>query len=248
MEAAVRCPCPMRRSDDDLHKVPESEFHSLSQDELLRLVVICRDSTDRSKRKRARKAWETLIATDIDRVRGIVATFRFPDRADVYVHPEQRDDAVQYAFERLAKMFVSFEGTEFRSYRAAMRRCVNFACMDHCRREMAHEKRIAGSLDDEITDREGDKRGRYDQEIARREQERIDADGELQRAHELDERVREAIKKLAGDRRVALEMTRDGCSTNEIAERLDTSHANVYKLRERGLKDLRDILDGDGTP
>ena len=238
----------MRRSDSDLQKVPESEFHSLSQDELLRLVVICRDSTDRSQTKRARKAWEMLIATDIDRVRGIVATFRFPDQPGVVVHPDSIDDAVQFAFERLAKMFGTFEGTELHSYRAAMRTCVNFACMDHCRKEMAREKGIGGSLDDELVDRDGDTRGRYEADIAKQERERIDLEEEIQRAEELQERALAKIEELDGDRRVVLEMTRDGCSTEDIMDRLGTSRDNVYKLRERGLKDLREILDGDGQP
>lgn len=238
----------MRRSDSDLQKVPEGEFHSLSQDELLRLVVICRDSTDRSQTKRARKAWEMLIATDIDRVRGIVATFRFPDQPGVVVHPDSIEDAVQFAFERLAKMFGTFEGTAFHSYRAAMRKCVGYSCMDHCRKEMAHEKGLAGSLDDEIADRDGDKRGRYEADIAKQEHERIGLEEELERAEELQERVLADVRRLDGDKRVVLEMTRDGCSTEDIATRLGTSRDNVYKLRERGLKALRDILDGDGQP
>ena len=236
----------MRRSDSDLQKVPEGEFHSLSQDELLRLVVICRDSTDRSQRKRARKAWEMLIATDIDRVHGIVATFRFPDQPGVVVHPNSVDDAVQFAFERLAKMFGTFEGTEFHSYRAAMRTAVNFSCMDHCRKEMAREKGIGGSLDEQLVEGDGDGRGRYEADIAKRERERIDLQAEMERADELQERALAKIEALDGDRRVVLEMTRDGCSTEDIMARLGTSRDNVYKLRERGLKDLRRLLDGDG--
>ena len=61
-----------------------------------------------------------LIATDIDRVHGIVATFRFPDQPGVVVHPNSVDDAVQFAFERLAKMFGTFEGTELVDGRSAL--------------------------------------------------------------------------------------------------------------------------------
>jgi RNA polymerase sigma factor (sigma-70 family) len=238
----------MRRSDHDLLNMPESEFHSLSQDDLLRLVVICRDSTDRSKKKRARKAWETLIATDIDRVRSIVETFRFPDQPGVRVHRDEIDNATQLAFERLAKMFKTFRGTEFRSYRAAMRSCINFACMDHCRAEMAREKGIAGSLDQEVDVGDGGRRGRFESDIAKLERERGDSDGELERAQEMHERLLAAIEQLDGNRRAVIEMTRDGCSTDDIADKLNISTANVYKLRERGLKDLREILDGDGHP
>src|SRR4051794_5258368 len=38
--------CPMRRSDSDLLRVPESQFDSLTRDELLRIVVLCRENDD----------------------------------------------------------------------------------------------------------------------------------------------------------------------------------------------------------
>jgi RNA polymerase sigma factor (sigma-70 family) len=238
----------MRRSDSDLQKVPESGFHSLSQDELLRLVVNCRESTDRSQRKRARKAWEMLVATDFDRVRGLVATFRFPKKPSVVIARDSIDDVVQLAFERLAKMFGTFRGTELRSYRAAMRTCVTYACMDYSRKEMEHEKGIGGSLDEEITDGEGGTRGRFDPEIAKQERERIVLQEQMERAEEQNAHIWSRLEELDGDRRVVLEMTRDGCSTEDIMARTGKSRDNVYKLRERGLKDLRDLLDGDGQP
>ena len=94
----------MRRSDDELLKWPESKYHLLTQDELLRLVVILRSRPARAARKRAGKAWRALIASDFDRVRNIVVTFRFPDEPGVTVRRDNIDDAVQYAFERLTKM------------------------------------------------------------------------------------------------------------------------------------------------
>ena len=140
--------------------MPENEFGWLIQDELLRLVVITRDNVERAKRKRARKAWEMLIALDIDRVRGLVATFRFP-KQDVKVKAGQVDDVVHEAYERLVRMLKTFRGTSEGEYRAAMRTCVGFACMDHCRKEMGIEQGIRGSLDDEIG-ADGDERGRFD--------------------------------------------------------------------------------------
>src|SRR5436189_81671 len=113
----------MRRSDRDLLNVPETEFGWLTQDELLRLVVISRDKVERAKTKRASKAWEMLIALDIDRVRGIVATFRFPGQA-VKVQPPQIEDVVHEAYERLVRMLPTFRGKTEGEYRAAMRTCV----------------------------------------------------------------------------------------------------------------------------
>lgn len=236
----------MRRSDRDLLKVPEEEFGWLNQDELLRMVVILRDSLERAKTKRARKAWEMLIALDIDRVRGIVATFRFPGQ-NVRVGPSQIEDVVHDAYERLVRMLRNFRGDSEGEYRAAMRTCVNYACMDHCRKEMALEQGIRGSLDEMVGD-EGDVRGRFEREIAALERMRIGDEEAHDRALERQGKVDDAIEQLDGNQRIVLEMTRDRRTTDQIAERLGISHANVYKIRERALAALREILDGDDKP
>jgi RNA polymerase sigma factor (sigma-70 family) len=236
----------MRRKDTDLLSVPESQYGSLTQDELLRIVVITRDK--RSQRTKARKAWEMLIALDFDRVRGLVASFRFPGQS-VRVHPNDVDDAVQYAFERLVKMLRTFKGTSQGEFRAAMRTCVRFACMDHCRAAMEDEKPIAGSLDEEAKDSEGkSKGGRFDSDLSHRERDRRQDEESLERALALEKRLVEAIAELSERKRIVIEMTLDGHTTEEIAARLETSHDNVYKLRERALKALHETLDGDGHP
>ena len=145
-------------------------------------MVILRDSLERAKTKRARKAWEMLIALDIDRVRGIVGTFRFPGQS-VRVGPSKIDDVVHEAYERLVKMLRNFKGKSEGEYRAAMRTCVNYACMDHCRKEMGLEKGIRGSLD-EVVGEPGDERGRFEREIAALERERLDEEEALERALE----------------------------------------------------------------
>ena len=236
----------MRRKDTDLLKVPESQYGSLTQDELLRLVVITRDK--RSQRTKARKAWEMLIALDFDRVRGLVASFRFPGKG-VRVHPNDVDDAVQYAFERLVKMLRTFKGTSQGEFRAAMRTCVRFACMDHCRAAMEEEKPIAGSLDEDRKDSEGKSTGgRFDSDLIRRERERAQDEESLEHALALEKALVAAIAELSERKRIVIEMTLDGHTTEEIAARLETSHDNVYKLRERALKALHETLDGDGQP
>lgn len=237
----------MRRRDDDLLRVPESQYGSLTQDELLRLVVICRH--DRSNKRKARKAWEMLIALDFDRVRGLVASFRFPGHAGVRVSPSDTDDAVQTAYERLVKMLKTFRGTSEGEFRAAMRRCVSFACMDHCRAAMNAEKPIKGSLDEERANSDGGSpRGKFEAEMAKRERQGLQDEESLERAIELEKRVAEAVADLDEKRRVVIEMTRDGRPAEEIAARVGTSVGYMYKLRERGLKTLREILDGDGQP
>lgn len=237
----------MRRKDDDLLRVPESQYASLTQDELLRLVVICRH--DRKNKRKARRAWEMLIALDFDRVSGLVASFRFPGQAGVRVSPSDVDDAVQTAYERLVKMLRTFRGTSEGEFRAAMRRCVSYACMDHCRAAMNAEKPIKGSLDEERVNSDGGSpRGKFEADIAKGEGQSLQDEESLEYAIALEKRVAAAVAELDHKRRTVIVMTFEGRRTAEIAGELDTSADNVYKLRERGLKKLRKILDGDGQP
>jgi RNA polymerase sigma factor (sigma-70 family) len=234
----------MRRSDSDLLRVADGELHRLDADELLRLVVITRDG-DRTSAAKAKAAWVELVARDIERVHGIVAAFRHPDSPGVRVEPDDVEQVAQDAYIRLLKM--AFRGISIGEYRKAMSTCVRFECMDHCRRAMQEDKRRAGSLDDEITTKEGDTRPRFTEDVAKLEQERIEDEEALARLEDLRDRLYDAIPKIEDERkRTVLEMTRDGCSTEEIMTALDTSEANVYQLRRRALKLVRDILDGDG--
>jgi RNA polymerase sigma factor (sigma-70 family) len=231
----------MRRSDSDLINTPEHQLDRLSQDELLRLVVICRDKHT----GRARAAWTNLITLDIDRVRGIAATFRLREYPGVRVARDDVEDVTQKAYIRLLKMLGTFRGTTEGEYRAAMRTCIGRECQDHLRDVMKREMREAGSVDEVVTDKEGKGRLKFDPEIAKKEQERIDDQEARERQLELQRKVRDAIESLDGNRRRVLELDLERCPTAQIANELSTSEANVYQLRRRALQQLRKILDGD---
>jgi len=234
----------MRRSDSDLLRVAEGELHRLDADELLRLVVITRDG-DRTSAAKAKAAWAELVARDLERVRGIVAVFRHPDNPGVRVEPDDVEQVAQDAYIRLLGM--AFRGISVGEYRKAMSTCVRYECMDHCRRAMQDDKRRAGSLDEKIETDEGDRRGKFDKPIAKLEQERIENEEALAQLEDLRDRVYDAIPRIEDERkRKVLEMTRERCSTEEIMTALDTSEANIYQLRRRALKLVRDILGGDG--
>ena len=231
----------MRRSDNDLLRVPDEQLDRLNAEELLRLMVITRDG-DRKSTEKASKAWAVLVAKDIDRVQGIVAVFRHRDSPGVRVEPNDVDQVTQDAYIRLLGM--TFRGTSIGEYRAAMRTCVTFECMDHCRRDMEEDKRRGGSLDEEIETNEGDSRPKFDKQIAELEQKRIADQETLAHLEELGERLANGISEIEDERkRKVLEMTRHGCSTQEIMAALDTSEANVYQLRRRALAEVRKILD-----
>lgn len=233
----------MRRSDGDLLRVPDHELSRLNVDELLRLVAITRDG-DRPSAERARKAWGELVALDIDRVRGIVATFRHPGNPGVRVDPSEVDRVAQDCYLRLLGM--KFRGTSVGEYRAAMRTCIHFQCMDHCAADMREDQRRGGSLDDSIPSADGDARPRFDKEIAELERRRQLDEEALVHDEELHDRVVEAVAGIEDERkRKVLEMTREGRSTEEIMAALETSRDNVYQLRRRAFALLKEVLDGD---
>src|SRR3954464_5385991 len=115
----------MPRSDPDLLKATERELERLGDEELLRLTVISRDG-DHTSSKQAGKAWETLVARDIERIRNIVASFRHPDSPGVRVATDDVDAVTQDAYIRLVG--IAFKGVSVPEYRSLMRRCISFQC------------------------------------------------------------------------------------------------------------------------
>jgi RNA polymerase sigma factor (sigma-70 family) len=244
----------MRRSDSDLMAIPEHQLRDLSPDELVRIVVIGRGSQDKSEKERARAAWGALVATDFDRIRNIVVTFRFPGQPNVSVEGGDVDDTVQAAYERLLEgLFKSFRGASIGEYRAAARTAVTYQCMDSCRDKMRHEQKTGGSLDERVPGKDGEPRGRFDSELAERALRRLEEEEERQRAqeHARDElaRVNAALDRIPSeDMREVLRMTWAKRSVEEIAAELGTTNENVYQLRSRGLKQLKQILESEGHP
>jgi RNA polymerase sigma factor (sigma-70 family) len=231
----------MRRTDGDLLAIAERELDGLGEEELLRLVVLCRDGDQKSQCKPG-AVWAELVARDIDRVRGIVAAFRHPV-SGTRVARDDIDQVAQDGYIRLLGM--SFRGTTQGEYRAALWKCVWFQCMDHCRSAMEEDKRRAGSLDEEVDTGEGDGRPKYEKEIAKMQEDWVSEQEQLDRLQERREALDDAIPKIEDARkRRVLEMTREGCSTDDIAKELGVSEDNVYQLRRRGLKLLQEILEG----
>jgi RNA polymerase sigma factor (sigma-70 family) len=241
----------MRRSDNDLLAIPERELRNLSQDELVRLVVICRDG-NQSNRQKGKTAWRTLVASDYDRIRNTVATFGFPGHADVRIARSDVDDVVHQAYERLAeKLFESFRGTSPGEYGAAARTCTYYECMDHCRDKMKDEQTRAGSIDETIEGEGGGSQGRFDKTLAKMERKDLEdeeADRIAQWAARAElERVEAALEQFENPQMAeVLRLTWRRRPVEAIATELGTTAANVYQLRRRGLKKLKKILDGDG--
>lgn len=242
----------MRRSDNDLCRVPEKRFDSLTRDELLRIVVRCRASDDPKKQSRAEKAWAMLVAFDRDRIEVLVSTFRFAGQGNVRVARHNVDDVVNDCYLRMVGMLAGFEGTVLPKYEAAMATLVDYECRDHCRREMRLDQHSGGSLEETVDTGDGEI-GKFESVIAQQERERREEEAALADAMEqLEERraeARAAIEQIKSDhKREVLLMTWEGKSVAEIMDKLGLSRDNVYQLRRRALKIVQDILSGDDKP
>lgn len=212
-----------------------------SDDELVRAFAGLRGSKKRGERRAALRAWHVLTARHHDRVAGWVATFRFPEHPEVVIAPADREDVVQQAHERcLEGLSQRFRGTTAAEFRAALKTCVQYACMDHSRATMRREKGIAGSIDEQVTSGESDEIGRFDGPLAELA-ERLE-DGRFGAA--LDRQaIGRALDELQNaDARKVIRLTIEGYTSREIAEEIGKTVANVDQLRSRGLRELKGRL------
>jgi RNA polymerase sigma factor (sigma-70 family) len=226
------------RSDGDLLDVASRDLRFLSDDELVRVLILHRLREDHS---RAKEAWDHLVENVYDRVRTKVGVWRWPGK-DVRIPQDEVDDVTHLALIRLGGIMGNFESETLPQFRAFAMTTTAHTCMDWARSDMKRDMHHAGNLDDRREDDEGS-HARFDTDLARIAEERAEREAEQV---EIQEAVERAIAKIPSeDQRVVLEMTTKGYETDEIAGRLGTSADNVYQLRRRGLKKLKEVL-GDG--
>jgi RNA polymerase sigma factor (sigma-70 family) len=201
----------------------------LSEEELLRRFVACRDTGDGDG---ALRWWGDLVEANFDRVRGMVDV-----RASRYgLSADERQEAVQRALVKLwHKMVASFDGTTMGEWVNATRTLVDYVCRDVQRdaaRRSQRETAIGGRAEDrEADDWTGDRLAR---ERHGREEERADAAGF----------VAWALPRLGDDRRrLVLQRTLEGAPGDEIAGELGVSMDNLYAIRSRAVKDMRGLRD-----
>ena len=226
------------RTDDDLLDVPSRDFRFLRDEELFRLLLLHRGRGDYA---RAKEAWDQLVENVYDRIRTRVATWRWKGK-DVSIAAGEVEDVTQLAIIRLGGIMENFEGTVLPQFRAFALTCAVNQCMDWSRKEMTREIGIAGSIQDEAA---GDEEayGRFDSELADVAQRAAERE---EHVFELHDAIARAIPLIpSDDQRAVVQMTREEVPAVEIAARLGTSVENVYQLRLRGLKKLKEVL-GDG--
>jgi RNA polymerase sigma factor (sigma-70 family) len=209
---------------------PVDELRHLRVPELLRRIRTAREA---GEPWRAGREIDALIARSLPRVRNVVGGFRLPEHPGVAIRPDDREDVVQDALRRAFKMLAGFRGNAEGEWYAAVITCSRFTCRDHLRAQLSAERHLAGRLEDEA----GEGRPRFEADVARLSEH---ASLDLDDARDAADWLAHALDRLPNpNQRRALELTRDGFSTDEIAVRLDTSIDNVHQLRSRGFAQLR---------
>jgi RNA polymerase sigma factor (sigma-70 family) len=205
------------------------------------------DARDSGESELAAELWEQLAINNFDRVQQIVKAFRFSPGGPALPEHEW-GSAASEAYLRVVAMGASFREREAGRFYAALVTCVQNACRDFGRRELRHERRVAGSVD--ATFEPGGEAGpfdaalaAYDAELRERAGDALEAERGRQEAERL---VAWAIAQVANDNyREVLELTWvEKLPGEEIAARLAISLDNVYARRARGLKQLERILRG----
>jgi DNA-directed RNA polymerase specialized sigma24 family protein len=203
------------------------------------------DAHERGDLAAAATAWEKLAVNNFDRVKQIVKAFRFtPGGRGIPV--DEHGSAASEAYLRVISMGANFRKREPGRFYAALVTCVENACRDFGRKELRHDRRKGGSLDE--TYEPGGEAGpfdaavaAYDKHLRRQTEEAIEAEASRQEAEGL---VAWGIAQITNDKhREALESTLlQKLSTAVATERLGITDDNLYQRRKRGLLELERIL------
>jgi RNA polymerase sigma factor (sigma-70 family) len=192
----------------------------------------------------AAELWKQLAVNNFDRVQQIVKAFQFSPGNRLPA--EEHGSAASEAYLRVISMGASFRKREPGSYYAALYRCVQNACFDYGRKELRHQRRSGGSLDQRFEpDGESGPFDRvlaaYDLDRRRQTEDALDAERDRRDAAGL---VAWALGQISNDNyREVLEMTYlQQLSAEAIAERLDITMPNLYQRRSRGQRELEKIL------
>jgi RNA polymerase sigma factor (sigma-70 family) len=217
-------------------------------DELLLLRYA--EAHEAGDHERAAELWEQLAVANFDRVQQIVKAFRF-SAGGTGLPDHEWGSAATEAYLRVVSMGAGFRSRELGRFRAALVKCVEHACRDYGRRELRHERRVAGSIDERFEP--GGDAGPYDDALAAHGAElrarAVDAVESERSRRDEEGLVAWAIDRIenAGYRDVLRSTLLERLPADAIAERLGISRDNVYARRSRGLRELKRILRGHGA-
>jgi RNA polymerase sigma factor (sigma-70 family) len=203
------------------------------------------DAHQRGDLAAAGEYWERLAVNNFDRVKAGVKTFRFSPGGPG-LPQDEHGSAASEAFLRVMAMSAGFRKRETGRFYAALSTCVEHACQDFGRKELRHQKRAKGSLDQRF-EPEGEAGpydaalAAYDADLRQQTQDALQSEASRQEAERL---VAWGIGQITNDNyREVLELTYlKKLSGEEIADNLGISLDNVYQRRRRGLLELERIL------
>ena len=193
----------------------------------------------------ATQIWEQLAVNNFDRITQIVKAFRFsPGGPGLPEH--EWGSAASEAYLRVLAMGANFQAQEAGRFYAALVTCMQNSCRDYGRKELRHERRIQGSVDQSF-EPDGEAGpydaalAAYDAELRRRTADAVEEELGRQEAEHL---VGWAIGRISNDNyREVLEMTYfHKLTAEQIADQLGISVDNVYARRSRGVRELETIL------
>src|SRR4051794_14311736 len=203
------------------------------------------DAHERGDLAGAGQCWERLAVNNFDRVNQIVKAFRFTTGGSG-IPRDEYGSAASEAYLRVISMGANFRKREPGRFYAALVTCVENACRDFGRKELRHDKRRRGSLDQ--TYEPGGEAGpfdaalaAYDEHLRRKTDEALEAELGRQQAEGL---VAWGIAQITNDKhREVLELTLlQKLSTPDVMQRLGITADNLYQRRKRGLLELERIL------
>ena len=203
------------------------------------------DAHERGDLAAAADVWGRLAVNNFDRVKNTVKGFRFSPGGPG-IPQDEHGSAASEAFLRVMAMSAGFRKRETGRFYAALATCVENACRDFGRKELRHQKRSAGSVDQRF-EADGETGpfdaalAAYDADLRRQTEEALEAEAARQDAESL---VAWGIAQITNDNyREVLELTYlKKLSGEVIADRLGISLENVYQRRRRGILELERIL------
>jgi RNA polymerase sigma factor (sigma-70 family) len=203
------------------------------------------DAHERGDLAAAADCWERLAVNNFDRVKQIVKAFRFSPGGPG-IPADEHGSAASEAYLRVISMGANFRKREPGRFYAALVTCVENTCRDFGRKELRHDKRRRGSLD-QTYEPDGEAGpfdaalAAYDEHLRRQTAEAIE--GELGR-QEAEGLVAWGVAQINNDKhREVLELTLlQQLSTPEVVQRLGITADNLYQRRKRGLLELERIL------
>jgi RNA polymerase sigma factor (sigma-70 family) len=198
------------------------------------LLHLLHEARRRGDRGVAEQAWQQIVLAEIERVRGLVVTFRYDELPGGRIADADADEVVHEVFLQLHRRIELLRGHGVGELRSVLRTATTYACLEHVDRTVQGEQRGAGSLDAGADDHGAIARGLLDRLAA----EYADEDS----AELAGAMIHPALAEVDDDTRAVLVMTEAGFAPAEIGERLGLSRDAVDQRRARGFAQLREAI------